>query len=297
MEKEKAGCREVNNMKSMTLFFSLLTLLLSTWASPARSGNHLSPEQEQQAMRVITDFLLSTGSIPAGNSPVTPSPGNGTLPPPISNNELISTVKGITISVAGPGSTQILVRTAEGNLLFNLTKIGAAGTPLKADATEWSCLRENNTGLVWEIKTNDGGLHNQNDSFAWYNTDTAANVGSSGFSDNSGATCTGYVAGNPATYCNTQAFVTRVNSQSLCGAQNWRMPTITELKKITSLNKSAPPLYATLFPQGPKNAVWSATPFPGYPKFAWHIYTNDGYAHGTDQSGNLPVLLVRQEHP
>jgi len=286
-------------MKRMLLLFSILAFSLAFWTSPATSNQATLTELEQQAVvRIIVNFLLSNSPFSKGNTPGTPPPDDGsTTPPVISGNELISTVDGIVISVAGPGGTQILVRTVSGDLLFNLTKINEAGDPLKADSAQWSCLRENSTGLIWELKTNNGSLHDQKDSFTWDPPGPAGNVRRSGFTADSGATCSGYVAGDSTTYCTTQSFLTRVNSQGLCGAQDWRIPTITELNKIISLNRAAPAMYATLFPRGTGKAIWSGSPVPKYPQFAWHIYVNDGYAHGAEQSGNLPVLLVRTAHP
>lgn len=182
-------------------------------------------------------------------------------------------------------------------MIFNLTKISSSGQELAADAEGWSCIRDNTSGLLWEIKTNSGGLHDQGDSFSWYDTSNLGSAGQTGYADNSGATCSGYIAGDPSTYCNTQAYVARVNTDGWCGYQDWRMPTIDELKRIVSLNQTTPALYSGFFPKGTDTAVWSASAVAHYPGFAWHIYLDDGYAHGNDQSGNLPVLLVRNVQP
>jgi hypothetical protein len=290
-------------MKRIFLLFSLLVMYAAIWVTPARSNESTLTQPEQQAaLRVIIDFLILNSRSISGDpsSVLTPAvPGNGQGSNQVVTGSGIGTngLNGIEITFAGPGGREILVRTTTGNLLFNLTKISPSGAELNAGSEQWSCLRDNLTGLVWEIKTTDGGLHDQEASFAWYNTDKATNGGINGFADNSGATCVGYIAGDPSTYCNTEAFVARVNTNGWCGYRNWRMPTIEELAKIVSLNKAAPTLYTGLFPRGTGKAVWSASPVPNYPGFAWHIYLNDGYAHGNDRSGNLPVLLVRSVQP
>lgn len=90
-----------------------------------------------------------------------------------------------------------------------------------------------------------------------------------------------------------EAYISRVNSDGWCGYKDWRMSTIDELKGIISLNQASPDIYANLLPKGTEKAVWSGSPVANFSGFSWHIYLSDGYAHGNDQSGNLPVLLVR----
>ncbi len=37
-------------------------------------------------------------------------------------------------------------------------KLSAEGQILPDTATEWAAIQDNETGLMWEVKTNDGGL-------------------------------------------------------------------------------------------------------------------------------------------
>ena len=283
---------EVDVMKKIFLFFFFFILFHASLVIPAQTPPAITAQEQQAALRVLINFLLHTSHVPVTGIADPGDPPN----PVITGNELISTVDGIIISVAGAGGTQILVKTSSGELLFNLSKISPTGAVLKAQAGQWSCLQENTTGLIWEMKTSDNGLHDQKDSFSWNGSTFASARNAARLADNS-ATCSGYVAGDPATYCNTQAFVARVNAQSLCGASNWRMPTLSELDALFSLNNAAPALYETIFARGTDKALWSSTSVPGFPNFSWHIYANDADKHGADQSGNLPVLLVRSTQP
>lgn len=278
-------------MKSICLVFSFLILFGTLGInSAALAGEPALSTQQQLALRVVvTEFLLLSGNA----SSLTP-PGDGQTGAPPSGGD--GGNDGIGISIIGPGSNQILIQAADGQV-FNLTKINESGQELAADAEGWTCLRDNFTGLIWEVKSNNDRLHNASDSFTWYDTDPTANGGSPGFADNSGATCAGYVAGDPETYCNTQAYISRVNTEGWCGYRDWRMPSIGELEQIVPLHRAAPDLSSTLFPKGKEKALWSASPFHNYSGFAWHIYVDDGYAYGNDQSGNLPVLLVHPPKP
>lgn len=51
---------------------------------------------------------------------------------------------------------------------FRLTKLDMDGNELPADATDWSCVRDHVTGALWEVKTDDGGLHDRNWSSSRY---------------------------------------------------------------------------------------------------------------------------------
>ena len=92
----------------------------------------------------------------------------------------------------------------------------------------WSCVKDNVTGLIWEVKTTDSGLHNNTDAYTWYDTSTTP----SGFNQPSAATllrpvgpnntCAGYDSNDPATFCNTQAYISRVNAAGRCGVSDWR---------------------------------------------------------------------------
>jgi hypothetical protein len=279
-------------MKRFNLVFSFLILFSTVGALKAFAGDTaVSSPQLHVARSSIYQLLLINGGQgsggPAGeaNGGGSGGSGNGT------GSGSGGGTPGTPVVVVPPAN-QIVVRTPAGRS-FNLTKLNGSGEELAATAAEWSCLRDNSNGLVWEVKTGNGGLHNQEDSFSWYNTSLTDSSVGPGFADNSGASCEGYVAGDPSTYCNTQAFVQRVNTGGWCGQQDWRMPSIDELKTLVSLNEAAPGLYSSLFPKGTNRAVWSSSPVDSYPGFAWHIYLNDGYAHGNDESGNLPVLLVR----
>ncbi len=43
----------------------------------------------------------------------------------------------------------------DGRLGFSFTKLDANGQPLPNSATTWSCVKDNRTGLIWEVKTAD----------------------------------------------------------------------------------------------------------------------------------------------
>lgn len=188
---------------------------------------------------------------------------------------------------------------SDGHAGFSFTKISNSGAELPSSATlgsgvdDWACNRDNVTGLIWEVKTADGGLRDQNDSYYWYNTDPATNGGPDGYAD-PGNTCEGYVSGQPATYCNTEAFVARVNAVGLCGHSDWRMPTRKELQGLVSYDRVAPAIDTAYFPNTPAySVVWSGSPFAGYAYDAWYVFFYYGHSDVNYRDYGHQVRLVR----
>lgn len=189
-------------------------------------------------------------------------------------------------------------RDADGHGGFSFTKLDTNGRPLIDQRTDyttapWACVRDNITGLTWEVKTDEGGLHDRDDGYNWYNTDPETNGGTEGFADDDGAICHGYAPGDASTFCNTQAYVARVNAEGWCGASDWRMPTRKELQGIVSYGHAMPAIDRDYFPNTASSYYWSASLSSYYSFCAWNV----GFSHGGSYfrtHGNVwQVRLVR----
>lgn len=153
---------------------------------------------------------------------------------------------------------------SDGHAGFNFTKQGS------------ECVKDNVTGLIWEVKADDDGLHDKDDQYAWYNTDSATNGGDPG--DDGSNTCYGYSYSDPASYCNTQAYLARVNQAGWCGYNDWRIPTREELRSLVdySVPDPGPTVDTIYYPNDVGTAVWSSSPHATYPVYAWLLNFNDG---------------------
>ena len=191
-------------------------------------------------------------------------------------------------------------RDSNGNAGFLFTKLDSLGNSLGDNATEWSCVLDNVTGLIWEVKTDDDGLHNKNDEYTWYNSDPNTNGGYVGYADDSfGYECYGYNSNDTKSFCNTEAFVNRVNTNSLCGARDWRLPSRGELQSIVDYSSYDPSIDTEYFPNTQSDdqsydlGYWSSSPFVSDNSSAWMMNFINGYESEDHRRAEKYVRLVR----
>ncbi|MCK5725700.1 MAG: DUF1566 domain-containing protein [Thiotrichaceae bacterium] len=135
----------------------------------------------------------------------------------------------------------------DGHVGFAFTKLDATGADLPVIAADWSCIRDNVSGLIWEKKS-VAGLHTANDQYAYYNPSRfypgyeQPEDGIEGFAagdflmeELNNNVCDGYDSADSSTFCNTTAYTQRVNDEAYCGISNWRLPDREEMRSIADL--------------------------------------------------------------
>lgn len=183
-----------------------------------------------------------------------------------------------------------LTKIGGGRAGFDFTKLDANGNDLPASATSWSCARDNVTGLVWEIKTDDGGLRDKDNTYTWYNPDSSSNGGSVGTQN--GGTCTGGIS------CDTYGYTQAVNAQGLCGHADWRLPWLEELRSIVdySIPHPEPAIDMGYFPNTVNSWFWSASPYAAVSDGAWSVLFINGSDSTSYKSNINRVRLVLGGH-
>ncbi|MCH8533211.1 MAG: DUF1566 domain-containing protein [Saccharospirillum sp.] len=180
-----------------------------------------------------------------------------------------------------------LVKIGGGDAGFDFTKLDADGNPLAdqgADyaTTPWDCVRDNHTGLIWEVKTTDGGLRDKDNTYTWYNSTGINDGGIPG------------VACPDETNCDTEKFAAAVNGAGLCGAHDWRLPTRLEYLSITHSGRSEPAIDTDWFPNTPPLGLYStSSTVPSAPSGLWMVYSLDGRVNEVWKGSDLNVRLVR----
>ncbi len=191
---------------------------------------------------------------------------------------------------AADGDSELIARVVGAGAGFDFTKLDESGSPLGNQevvytVTSWSCVRDETTGLMWEVKTIDGGRRDQNNTYTWHNPDPDENAGAPGRRD--GGECSGSA-------CDTHSYVQAVNTEGLCGYSDWRMPTRAELRTIVDYQATFPAIPTAYFPNTVASSFWSAEPNETYPNFAWHTDFKFGLAnYYYFKSGAKSVRLVR----
>jgi len=194
-------------------------------------------------------------------------------------------------------SSGSLAKAGDGAGGFDFSKIDAAGNVLPDYATNWTCVKDNHTGLVWEVKVDapqGTNLHSNQDKYTWYNTKNSRNGGADGSRDNGNITCYGYSSSEKSSFCNTQDYANRVNEAGLCGAKDWRLPTLSELQSIAHLGVSSPAIDTNYFPNSMSAFYWSSSPHANSSNDSWGIGFILGNSEDSHRYSSGYVRLVRQ---
>ena len=182
---------------------------------------------------------------------------------------------------------------SDGHAGFSFTKLDGSGKPLadqSADyaTTQWACVKDNVTGLIWEIKTDDDGLHDKDWNYTWYEPDSSKNGGDAG--KQNGGRCGG------TSQCDTYHYVQTVNAAGWCGYKDWRMPTYRELRSLVSHDCSYPAIGTAWFPNTPpsypSSDFWSLSPVAEYGNLAWLVSFGNSSVSWNDKGGYYSVRLV-----
>lgn len=149
---------------------------------------------------------------------------------------------------------------------------------------EWACTQDNVTGLMWEVKTDAGGLRDRDWEYSWYSTDTSTNGGNAGSPDMANVCF-------DLTRCDSQKYQSDINSiVPLCGYTDWRIPSRRELLTITTVNRNN---VLDHFPNTQYSQYWSATTYVTHTYRAWVV---DFYLNNIglgDKTANTYLRLVR----
>lgn len=187
-----------------------------------------------------------------------------------------------------------MTKIGAGDAGFDFTKLDSSGAPLANQTrpyttTPWDCVKDNVTGLEWEVKqpAGSGGLRDANNSYTWYNATGVNDGGNPGTAN--GGSCT------DSGHCDAEKYVAAVNSAGLCGRHDWRMPTIDELIGIVDYGKSSPAIDTGYFPfpNTLPSYVWSSSPYAGNSDYAWYVYFYYGYSSYGSRDNYDQVRLVR----
>lgn len=144
-----------------------------------------------------------------------------------------------------------------------MVRLAGNGQPAASGAKSWNCVRDQRTGLVWEVKSDRPGLRYRGNTYTWYEPDSKREpVDYRGTAD--GGECRG-------SRCDTSSYVAAVNEMALCGFSDWRMPYRQELRSISDPRRplTPPTLDTTYFPNAESAEYWSGNGYRMQFDAAW----------------------------
>ena len=167
---------------------------------------------------------------------------------------------------------------SDGDAGFSFTKLDANGDPLSDQSvdystTPWTCVRDNVTGLVWEVKTNDASIHNSSNFYQW-----------------GGVTALG--SGYGTYYDDWDTLVNGSNANNFCGFNDGRVPTRQELEGLVHFNETSPSIDSNYFPNT-NGSYWSASPSAANSILAWYVNFSVGTSLTTSRQNLQNLRLVR----
>gem|GEM_PF-286057 len=182
------------------------------------------------------------------------------------------------------GSNTSWAKLGAGPGAFDFTKLDEFGNTLPADAGSWECVRDNRTGLVWEVKSSEPERFNyRGHTYSWYMSAQDGNGGNAGVAD--GGECSG-------SDCDTASYAAAMRNDYRCAVNDWRVPTAAELTSIMNYGDASVPLWIPeALPDEVGDSLWTATPDAADSGQAWAV-SPDAVVTGAAKATDYPVRLV-----
>jgi hypothetical protein len=141
------------------------------------------------------------------------------------------------------------------------TKLDSLGNTLPDTATSWVMVRDSVTGLIWEVKTDDGSIHDKDNKYTWQNAQ--------------------------------DVFIKELNDTVFGGFSDWRIPNLKELASIVNSGRYNPAINTDYFPNTMSSNYWSSTTVASHPGLAWRVGFSNGDVYYGIKSLALYVRAVR----
>jgi len=159
----------------------------------------------------------------------------------------------------------------------SFNKLDDYGNGLSDAAPSWVMVRDNVTGLIWEVKQEKNNVqnyanpHDADNRYSW----------SDSLGDGTG----------------TEDFINALNQKEFGGHSDWRLPTSKDLSTLvdSSIPYPGPTIDTDYFPNTVTAGYWSSTANASNPYGAWHVYFIYGHvrSYGSDKIGSSYVRAVR----
>ncbi|UTM57750.1 DUF1566 domain-containing protein [Photobacterium sp. CCB-ST2H9] len=114
---------------------------------------------------------------------------------------------------------------------FKLTKLDAKGQSLPESSPDWQCVKDERTGLIWEVKADDQtSFRDKHRLFALETSTLKSHADEIAL-----ASC----SSDHLAACTTQEYSQKLNDAAYCGKTNWRLPTMNEQYDLLDFSETA----------------------------------------------------------
>ena len=165
--------------------------------------------------------------------------------------------------------------------IADFVKLSSEGEILDFESSNWSCVLDQKTSLIWEVKGEAEGVQYTMNTYTWFDGDT-------GRKNNMYSKNCYWGEG-----CNTQSFVDDINEAQLCTYTNWRLPTRDELKTIINYYGDDILIDLDFFPNTQKETYWTSMTAKDNPSLAYEIPFFYGGSIVREKSIDTYIRLVR----
>ncbi len=167
-------------------------------------------------------------------------------------------------------------------------RLGVTAEPIDSSAERWPCVLDRVTGLIWEVKDPDDGLHHPDHTYSWFDPSESHQ----GALDYRGVPDGGECSGSE---CDTFGLVSAVNRASRCGFDDWRVPAKEELNSLSDPRRlhQPPTIDTDFFPDARAEDYWSANDYHFQYDAAWAWNFRDGLDRVDFKAVAKRVRLVR----
>ncbi|CAM4082655.1 DUF1566 domain-containing protein [Pseudoalteromonas byunsanensis] len=130
-----------------------------------------------------------------------------------------------------------LDKVGQGRAAFDYTKLNEFADELPDTASQFSCVRDNVNGLIWEVKLSETGTLPNTDTrdgvnhYTWYVDQVSGAAYPGSVISPANTTCPSDSS------CGIQTFIDEVNASNFCGGSNWRLPTYFELLSLMDFGR------------------------------------------------------------
>jgi Protein of unknown function (DUF1566) len=290
---------------TLILFISAGITLFFYFKLPQSTGENqqMSDFLNQKELPNHIDKQISDASNISAQSPKNINPlttQSSSIQPDLSNRKIAASPSNAPTSMDGLDSSNVIknsttsipdnsIKTEPGaEKKSRLVKLDFNGAELPDESENWSCVLDNDTGLIWEVKTNFLGTHFKGDKYRWSIVDTPQNENEQ---------CSYFLSnerreGDADIHCTTSSIVLMTNIERLCNFNNWRLPSLGELQSIVDRKRKNPSINTTYFPNTQSGYYWTGEPF-AYDEFgSWAITFRGGVQNDKKKNTNNYVRLV-----